>query len=194
MNEQSMPKEAEEYLRRLRQGLAELSADHRDEILAELRSHLAERHRRGAKDLLEGFDAPESYASEFLAESALRGAVARGTSVALGRALLIGAGNGLVRLITLAPLFLLHLIGGALVVVGALELFIPSRVGLFLDGGGQLVALGAYGGELEGTREVLGLFALPLFVLTGVALIWLANRGLRALARRRLASLPQVKS
>ncbi|MBI5548433.1 MAG: hypothetical protein HY901_31510 [Deltaproteobacteria bacterium] len=187
MSTRTLPHEAEEFLRQLRIGLGALPEQEREDIVAELRSHLQDRHARG-KTLLEGFEDAQTYASRFVSEMALRGALARGTSFDLGRALLTGAKTGIAMLLTVVPLMAVQLIGAALVVVGALKPFMPSRVGLFVDIEGRFVALGAYGGELQGLRELLGLWAIPLFVLGGVGLLWTGNRALRFLAKRRLAA------
>lgn len=183
---EALPTEAEAFLRQLRQGLSGLPEAEREEILAEIRSHLRDRQAR-SQPLLEGFEDPQTYAASFIAETALRGALATGTSLELGRALLTGARAGLVMLLLVVPLIVLQLTGAALVFCGGLKIFLPSRVGLFVDAAGQLVALGAWGGELSGAREVLGYWSIPLFVGAGVLLVFAANRGLRALARRRLS-------
>ena len=183
----ALPSDAEEFLRQLRQGLSPLQKVERDEILAEIRSHLRDR-QQGGKPLLEGFEDAQTYASRFLSETALRSALATGTSLPLGRALLTGARAGLSMLLLVVPLLVVQLVGAALIACGALKLFMPLRVGLFLDGAGGLVALGAYGGALGGTRELLGFWALPLFLAAGVLLVFAANRALRAVARFRLAA------
>src|ERR1700682_6059050 len=103
-----LPSATEESLRQLRQGLSGLSQVERDEILAEIRSHLRDRQGSG-KPLLEGFEDPPTYASRFVAETALRGALATGTSLGLGRAVLTGARAGLVMLLLVVPLIVVQL-------------------------------------------------------------------------------------
>jgi uncharacterized membrane protein len=180
-----LPKEAEEFLRQLRQGLASLPQAERQEIVEEIRSHLRDRQAAG-EPLLAGFEDAQTYASRFVSETALRGALAGGSSLDLGKALLTGARTGLVMLLAVVPLTVVQLIGAGLIISGALKPFMPSQVGLFLDGAGRFVALGAHAGELTGAREVLGFWAMPLFLGAGILLLFAGNRALRALARRRL--------
>ncbi|NUP10665.1 MAG: DUF1700 domain-containing protein [Polyangiaceae bacterium] len=188
MNDQTLPPEAETFLRHLRLGLDSLPREERDDIVAEVRSHLLERRANGKTPLLEGFEDPQTYASRFVSETALRDALARGTSVHLGKALLTGAATGIAMLLTVVPLLVLQLLGGALVLVGALKPFMPAHVGVFVDQQGRLVAIGAYGGDVEPLRELLGYWAIPLFVFGGIAIVWACNRALRFVATRRLGA------
>ena len=189
MSTETLPSEAEEFLRQLRLGLATLPQEERDDIIAEVRSHLRDRHAKGKSPLLAGFEDAQTYASRFVSEMALRGALARGTSVELGKALLTGAATGIAMLLTVVPLVIVQLLGGALVIAGALKPFMPSRVGLFVDMEGKFVALGACGGDVGILRELLGFWAMPLFIIGGICFLWLGNRALRFLANRRLISV-----
>jgi hypothetical protein len=188
MNTAILPPEAERFLKQLKLGLASLSHEERADLVAELRSHLLERHTQGKRPLLEGFEDPEVYASRFVTEAALRGALARGTSVALGQALLTGARRSLWLVCCVAPLLAIQLIGALLVGIGLLKPFMPERVGLFLRPDGDLVAMGAYGGNIDGLREVLGYWAMPAFIVGGVLLLWSGNQILRSLAQWRLGN------
>lgn len=179
--------DVQDYLRRLGQCLNALPPAQRDDILAELGSHFEEARASGRTDVLRGFDAPEEYAGQFLAETELRGALARGTSFALGRALLVGARSTLVVLFAIVPLGFLHVLGAIFVVLGVLKPFYPSQVGAFSDPKGGF-AIGFFSGT-ESMHEHLGLSAIPLFCLGGILVFWLSNRALRWLVRRRLASL-----
>jgi hypothetical protein len=178
--------EVEHYLRALRQALAALPDDERDELVAEVRSHLAERAGRGDADVLAGFAAPEAYAAEFLGERALAGAIARGSSWALGGALLSGARTGAAA-IAVVPLAILHVIAAALVILAALKPLFPGHIGVFVSDGGPW-AIGAWGGGAgAGVREVPGWWAPPAFAAAGALILWGANRALRVVARSRLA-------
>ncbi|MBK8171934.1 MAG: DUF1700 domain-containing protein [Sandaracinaceae bacterium] len=189
MSTETLPSEAETFLRQLRAGLASLPRADRDDIIAEVRSHLYERHAAGKTPLLEGFENAQSYASRFAAETALRGALARGTSVDLGKALLTGATTGISMLLVVVPLAVAYMIAVALVLAGALKPIMPTRVGLFVDMQDNFVALGAYGGDMHLLRELLGFWAMPLFVLSGIVLLWICNRALRLAANRKLLSV-----
>lgn len=179
--------DVQDYLRRLGQCLNALPADQRDDILAELGSHFEEARASGRTDVLRGFDAPEDYAGQFLAETELRGALARGTSLALGRSLLVGARNTLVVLFAVVPLGFLHVLGVIFVGLGVLKPFFPAQIGAFSDAKGGF-AIGFFSGT-ESMHEHLGFSAVPLFCIGGILVFWLANRALRWLAHRRLASL-----
>lgn len=181
-----LPKNAEAFLRDVGLALSPLPAEEREDLLAELRSHLLDRASQGRDDAVAEFGPAEQYASAFLAERALSGALASGTSWSLGRALLVGARDLLRVLLLLVPLGLLHVIGLALLAVGALKPFFPANVGVFVPNGGRLWAIGYVSGDLSGSREVLGWWALPVFLVSGALLLWAANRGLRAAARSRL--------
>jgi uncharacterized membrane protein len=184
----SLPKDAELYLRRVSQGLSTLGTTERDEIVDELRSHLAERQAAGRSDLLAGFESPEALAASFVQERELRGALARGTSWALGRALLVAARDSVLALVVLLPLVLLQLIGGALIVMAVIKLFDPGKVGLWV-GEGQLVL--GFPSQTTGLRELLGWSAIPAFIVSGLVLLVGSNRVMRALVRWRLRARPQ---
>lgn len=186
MNTDALPAEAEEFLRELRLGLAPLPREERDEIVAEVRSHFRDRRTTGKTPILAGFEDAQSYASRFVSESALQSALARGTSLELGRALLVGARTGLMWM-TVVPVVTAQLMGALLVLAGALKPFIPSRIGLFLDTRGRFVALGMYGGDTGRLHELLGYWAVPLFIAVGISLLWGGNRLLRSLAKWRLS-------
>lgn len=182
----ALPTEAERYLAQLRMALSPLGEAEREEIVAEVRSHLLDRVASGKGALLDGFDAPETYAAEFLAERSLRGALAQGTSWALGRALLIGARDSLLALFVLLPLVVMQLAGACLVVLAALKPFLPHQIGMFE--GPRGFALGFVSPEPLDARELLGWWAIPAFIVGGALLFLASNRALRALARWRLRS------
>jgi len=123
--------EAEEFLRRLRLAFSRLSRQERDDVLAEIRLHFTERARAGQELALGQFGGPDQYAAQFIAESTLRSALAKGTPFALGHALLFAARGTLFALLVLASG---GLSGGAR---GAQSLvFFPDNVGLFFEPGG----------------------------------------------------------
>ena len=174
------------YLRIVRQGLASLPVTEREDILAELRSHLSERWEQGSGDPLVGFDPPEKLAAEFVTEYALRGALAQGTSWALGRALLIAGRDGALGLLVLLPLLILQLSAAGLLLAAVLKPFLPDHVGLWV-GGGRFYA--GIVGQADGvTHEALGWWSIPVFAVVGGLLFWLPNRAMLALVRWRLRS------
>ena len=175
----------DDFLRKVRQGLASLPVAEREDILAELRSHLLERHERGSDDPLGGFESPEKFAAEFVAEYALRGALAQGTSWALGRALFVAGRDSVQALLALLPLLLLQLMALTLLLAAALKPFLWDQVGLWVGGGKFFVGISD---DHVTMHEVLGWWGLPLFALAGVLLFWSSNRAMMTLVRRTLRS------
>lgn len=185
----ALPAEAERFLRHLDGALSAMPAAEREDVVAEIRSHLEDRAARGDVDLLGPFGRPEAYAATFLQERALVGALARGTSWELGRALLAGARRFGWWYVVLV-LAVLHLYGAVFVVLAVLKPLFPGNVGAFV--GTERFSIGAHFGPesaFAGTREVLGWWSVPIFFVVGVLLLWSANWTLRRLARWRLARL-----
>ena len=176
---------ADAYLRKVRQGLASLPEPEREETLAELRSHLLERLDQGSTDPLLGFDSPEQFAAEFVAEYALRGALAQGTSWALGRALFIAGRDGALSLLVLFPLLMLQLCALVLLVAAALKPFLPDQVGVWVGGGNFSVGIG-HGNAAR--HEMLGWWSILVFALAGGLLFWVSSQAMMALVRGRLRS------
>lgn len=178
-----LPDYAEKFLKELRQGLGSLAQQERDEIVAELRAHLLDRQAQGKTDLLSGFETPEDLASTFVSENALRGALAQGTSWALGRALLISARDSILTFLLFLPLILLDVCAFAFVLAAALKPFMPKQIGLWVGNGNFHV--GASDGN-PAVHEILGWWGIPVLAISGIFLLWIANRAMRALARKRL--------
>jgi hypothetical protein len=190
--EVSLPEPAERYLRDLDRALVLLPREEREEIVSEIRSHLEDRVAQGAADVLAGFQGASEYAAAFLQEGALRGALARGSSWSIGRALVSGA-RSLSWWYVVIVLGLLHVYGIAFLVLAALKPIFPGHVGLFV--GNHHLTLGALGGDdLEQAREVLGWWAVPVFVVVGTATLWGANWILRVLGRWRLGRLRSARA
>ncbi len=181
-----LPSEAVDFLSRLERYLSPLPEAERRDIVAEIRSHLVDRAAQGATDLVGPFGTPESYAAAFLQERELAGALAGGSSWAIGRALVSGA-RKIGWWYVVAVLGMLHLYGAGFVLLAALKPFFPSNVGMFVGEGLTIGIRSAQ--DLSGWREVLGWWAIPGFLVPGVLVLWGANATLRALARWRLARL-----
>jgi len=180
-----LPEEVEAFLVDLEKHLSPLPQAERRDIVAEIRSHLAERAGQGAGDLLAPFGTARAYAAAFLEERALETALAGGSSLAIGRALLRGA-RRIGWWYTVAALGLVQLLGAGLLALSVLKVFLPQRIGVFVGTG--VFALGAYSGEAPAV-EILGWWAIPVFALLGAAALWSARWMLRLLAGWRLARL-----
>ncbi len=179
---------ADEFLRKVRQGLASLPTVEQEEIVAELRSHLLERQSQGNPDPLAGFETPERLAAEFVAEYSLRGALAQGTSWALGKALFTAARDSVLGLLVLMPLVLLQVSALLVLLTAVLKPFVPGKVGLWVGNGNFYVGVDQ---QLAGVHEVLGWWGIPVLAVTGVLLFWVSNRAMLALVRWRLRSARQ---
>lgn len=183
----TLPENVERFLRGLDRALSSLPGAERQEIVDELRSHFADRSAAGATDLLAGFESPEAYAASFVQEGALAGALAQGASWAIGRALLAGARRvGWWYLVLV--LGILHLYGASFLLLAVLKPIFPEHVGLFV-GGGRFSLGAVFGEERARSAELLGWWAIPVFVVAGVLVLWSANWMLRAAGRWRLARL-----
>jgi hypothetical protein len=181
-----LPPAAERYLRDLAQGIGSLEPAERGEIVEEIRSHLAERVARGQRDPLDGFEPAEDLAAGFLSERELRGALARGGSWRLGRALLNAGRDSLGALFVLLPLALLQVVACTSLLVAALKPFMPTRLGLWVGPGDFHVGINA--SNDPALHEVLGWWGTPVLAAAGVTLFWASARAMRALARARLAA------
>lgn len=179
-----LTREAEGFLRDLERHLSPLSEAERRDAVAEIRSHLEDRAAQGATDLLAPFGRAEDYAAAFLQERALAGALAGGSSWAIGRALLAGA-RRLAWWYAVAALWLVQLLGALLAALGVLKIFCPEKVGVFMHGRSLTVGIV----EDEGGVEMLGWLSVPAFFAIGVLAIWSAHWFLRTLASWRLSRI-----
>lgn len=183
----TMPATAERYLRDLERALSSLPSEDRADIVAEIRAHLLDRPAAAA-DPAAALGSAVEYAACFVQERALAGALGRGSSWALGQALVTGVGR-LTWWYVVAVLGLAHVWGVVLIALAALKPLFPGRVGLFA---GAHVVIGAYGGPVpDGVHEVLGWWGIPFFFVPGVLVLWGAHRLLRLLAAWRLGALRQ---
>lgn len=176
--------EIEHYLKQLRLGLAPLDAADRDEIVAEVRGHFAERLAQGHDHVLEQFAPAEHYAAAFLAERSLTSALAEGTPWVLHRSLWTGRILRVATLVAAVPLALVQLVGVALVVLGALKPLMFDKIGLWI-GPHHVFALG-YVSDPD-SHELLGWWGVPVFILGGALVFIAAYQAQTALARRRLS-------
>jgi len=180
-----LPEQAEAFLRDLERHLFPLPEAERRDVAAEIRSHLADRAARGEGNLLAPFGSAQAYAAAFLEERALSRALARGSSLGMGRALLRGAGR-IGWWYAVAALGLVQVLGVGLVAMAAMKIFLPQRIGIFV--GPRVFALGAYSGSAPAV-EILGRWAVPAFAVLGIAALWSARFMLRLLAGWRLARI-----
>jgi uncharacterized membrane protein len=183
----SLTPEGERFLDGFAHALRTLPSEVRDDVVAEVRSHLVERMQQGHPDAVEAFGSPEAYARTFLAEWRLQGTVAAGTPWRLLSALLRSSTNAFFLLAVFVPLLVLQLAALTLVVFGLLRPLAPGHIGLFYASGHFL--LGAAGGNVHPRGGLLGPWTLPVFVTVGLLLLWSGRRALLAAARWRVRVL-----
>lgn len=178
-----LPDDAERYLQRVRRGLATLDPADRDEIVEELRSHLLDRLAEGRTNLLEDFESPEDLAATFVSNHELQGALAKGTSWALGRALLGATRDHLIPILGLLPFAVGHIVAFGCLITAALKPFKPRDLGLWIGDGTFVIGSAS---KTSGAHEVLGWWGIPVLAAAGIFLLWISNRILRLLARRQI--------
>ncbi len=182
---------ADVFLRKVRQGLASLPTAEQEDLVAELRSHVLERQSQGSADPLAGFGPPEQLAADVVAEYALRGGLAQGTSWALSKALFVAARDSAMRLLWLLPLLTLQLVALCLLLAAALKPFVPDLVGVWMGEGKFFAGIVSSHANM---REVLGWWAIPAFASAGILLFWLSTKGMIALAQHRLKARGGARS
>jgi hypothetical protein len=179
--------EIDNFLRRVKSGLADLPSDIREDLVAELRSHLEERAEQGKLNLAGEFGSPEDYATRLMAEHNLAHAVNKGTPVSLIVTLLNTVRATALTVFVILPLAMIEIIALGLVVMGIAKPFYPDHIGLFrgADGHGAL----GWVSDAGSMHEVTGYAGIPAFIFGGLVLFWIGNRLLLRIARRELARM-----
>ncbi len=183
----------DEFLHRFRRGLASLPQDIREDIVAEVRSHFAE--RGAALDLGKEFGTPEEYAAHFIAENALSIALQQGNPWRLVRALLATARYATVVVLGVIPLAILQFMAMIVTLLGVLKPFFWDSIGVFAGDDGRFRGFGMQTQSLSdfrpptGVHETLGYAAMPVMILGGLLVFWISNRLTVLIARARLARL-----
>jgi uncharacterized membrane protein len=180
---------AERYLRDMDRCLSAIPEAEREEIVAEIRSYLLDRADAAAHPV-QVLGPPAEYAASFVHERALAGALVKGTSWALGRALVTGVGR-LTWWYVVAVLALAHVYGAVLVALAALKPVFPRHIGVFV---GDHFVVGAMLGSALVGREVIGWWAIPFFLVPGVFILWGGNFVLRVLVRWRLTGVTRTRT
>lgn len=183
----------EDYLRRLRPALRALPDAEREDILAETRSHLAERRESGGEAAVQqaiaAFGHAEDYARAFVEDSRLRAATAGGGPLELASVLLGQATRSLPAFFGFALAAWAYLFGVLFFIIAGAELVRPDLTGLWI--GPDDFFLGIYAGDGPGpdTRDVLGAWLIPVMVLAGsIALaagVAISRAAVRFLLRKR---------
>lgn len=179
--------EAQDYLRRFRGALGSLPADIREDLVAELRSHIEERQTQAPFSPTQVFGSPEVYASQFIVEQRLSTAVNSGRPLELIASLFVTTRLTATLLFLVFPLIVVEIFGLGLTVLGALKPF-STHIGLFLYPDGAFGGLG-WINQPGSAHEVLGYGVMPVFIISGLLTFWLGYRLLVTLGRRELARM-----
>ncbi len=179
MHDPSTAPEIERFLDRVRASLRGMRGDEVEEIVRELRSHIADR-AESAKDLpaaLRSLGDPEELARQYRTDRVVEHAeCARSPIVVLHGLLLIrreSAWGWIVLALTLFGYAWAVALGTAAVE----KILSPRDVGLWIAPGGSWIPLLTMEGPgLPGSRELLGWWIVPLGVLGCAALVYLSGR------------------
>lgn len=188
------------YLTRLRRELADLPVDDVEEILRELRGHIAERaaatgpEQNGmpVEQILRQLGAPEQIGSLYRADALAARARAGFSPALIIRATIRWATRTIVGFLALLAGVVGYALGAALVACAIMKPFFPAYVGLWIKPHGVL--LGAEMPRPVG-HELLGWWMIPYGLGVGVAFILGTTVFLRWMLRfvprasRRVASL-----
>jgi Protein of unknown function (DUF1700) len=176
--------EINDFLRRVRGGLAALPSDIREDLVAELRSHLDERAEQGKLNVAGEFGSPEAYAARLMAEHNLAHAVSKGTPVSLIVTLISTVRATALTFFVILPLATIEIIALGLMVMGIAKPFYGDHIGVFrgADGHGAL----GWVSDVGSMHEVTGYAGTPAFIFAGLVLFWIGNRLLLRIARYEL--------
>ncbi len=197
----------ERYLETLRRALGGLPAAERDEIVLEMRTHLLERIEDAADPgtvdaVLAAVGDPKELAAQYRTQTMLRRAAASRSPILLLRTTLRWATTGVAGIFA----FLLAVAGYGTALVfylsALMKPFFPARIGLWLGPGSALTfgywngglpaeafgtALGSpgfcvlckVGPSAEPLRELLGVWLIPIGIVSGLAFGLATTRGVR---------------
>lgn len=188
------------YLGQLSRALRPLGHD-REQILAELRSHLLLRAQSiGADAAIAELGPPDRCAQGFIDELRLQTAFADGSPRASLLALSTVAARSLLGSLALLFAGVFYLLAFAFVVLLPLKLVFPDAVGLWMsqEPDGVVFRYGLILGEARTGQEVLGYYSLATSALGALASYflasWVARSALWLLLRRTRAGLVPARA
>ena len=172
------------YARKLRWALSALPEGDRDDIVAEMRSHVLDRLDSGVSiaEALSALGDPDAYAKEFNDAYAVSAALSSRRTSDLVVALLQGGAGSLA--VTCAGLVIVTAWSAAALIafLAVLKIRDPAHIGLW--SGQHFFFMGVIDDPSTG-RELLGLWITPLALVCVVA-AWVITRSLSIWALRRL--------
>lgn len=186
----------EYYLGRLRRAAAKLPPGEREEIVAEIRSHILERSQTGGvadasrvRETLEALGTPEEIASQYATNTLLARAARSRSPWVLFRATLhwamLGAKGFGIFMIAVTG----YAMAAAFFTCAILKPFFPENIGLWV-GSGAGFSMGYRAAQDAPALELLGHWLPPVAMVLGLLTIIWTTHLLRALIRRGRPTKP----
>jgi hypothetical protein len=194
----------EEYLVKLRKILKPLSPDEKEEIVLEIKGHILDRlslikeekdEVGNLKAVLEKLGDPEVYAPGFVTDYILEKGM-KGKSLSLiFKGLLRWGFSTITGLVSVIFFFALYLSSFSLAIIGMLKPFFPKDIGLFVKGG-RFEVLGYIKNVSSDPqiKEVLGYAFIPIAIISGVLIFFVATQLLKKTIKLRLELSKNLKS
>jgi hypothetical protein len=185
----------EAYLEKLRGGLGGINEHEVQEIIRELRAHIADKTAlRGEAAAvtvdvaLEALGSPEVLAKQYLTVALLSRAEINRSPVGILQGLFRWASWSIAGLLVMVASIVGYVLGGALMLSALLKLIHPHTAGLWAfptsTGDLELSLRMGFGRPPIDARDVLGWWIIPVGLLTGCGLVALTTRFALWCARR----------
>jgi len=178
------PPKLADYARRLKWALSALPEADRDDIVAEMRSHVLDRVDTGSTldAALAALGAPDDYARAFRETYTVASALSSRQTPQMLHALVQGATRSAGAIAAFVVIVLVWAVPALVAYTAILKISNPSHVGLWR--GEHFFFIGVIDDPSRGT-ELLGPWITPLALLC-VVLAWLITRSIAVWALRRL--------
>ena len=174
------------YLNALREGLSDMSALEREEIVREINVHIrecAEEPNINVEAILQRLGSPESLASHYRQELLIRNASRSISPLLILRSTLQLAKRGTEGIVLFMGALFGYALGGGLVLTGVLKPIFPRQTGLWVGPG--VFDFGIHEPRYsDPVREVLGWWYIPAALCLGCFFLWLTTYGIRWFLRR----------
>lgn len=173
----------EQYLLRVRGGLQGIPHEQVGEIVQELRSHIQDRAEvagvmtdSAVQAATDSLGKPEDLARMYRAENLTARAIATRSPWLIFRSVIrwafLSVGGFVVFIVALAG----YLMAAGFFLCAVLKPFFPRNVGMWLGGNLSVFDIGAHWPAPTGTREVLGLWMIPISLVAGTVFFLLTHR------------------
>jgi len=174
------------YLRKLRECLPDMSVADREEIVREISVHIresAQEANSSIEEILKRLGSAENLASQYGHDLLIRHASRSISPVLILRATLELAKRGLEGTVLFLGALLGYGLGGGLVLTAILKPIFPRQTGLWIGPG--VFDFGIHEPRYsDPVHEVLGWWYIPLALCLGCFFLWLTTYGIRRFLRR----------